>query len=378
MCSRATWQADPVMADQAVRVLHIVEATFAGVGRHVLDLANAQSNAGDEVHVVYSGIRESESFRLEREASESITWHNVEMTRSISPSDLGAVRSVRAIVKAIEPDVVHGHSTKGGIIGRLVQRHGDVTFAYTPNAFFSMNPVLRNWEGQVIRAVEWALSKRTDVLIAVSPEEKLHSAELGIDPSIVTVIPNGIQPMSDVDRVEVRNALGIGEGAQVVGFVGRLDSQKAPERLLQIWSSLHPRFPSAELVIVGDGPDRAELERTVVGDSLGNVHFAGVQDGKWAMAAFDVFVLPSRYEGFPYVLLEAAFRSLPIVASVQTNSSYLAESYSGLSLIDGEDVDGFIGAIADALTAADHSDESELEEFTVSAMHKAVSSAYVR
>lgn len=359
-------------------IVHVIEATFAGVGRHVLDLAGAQAKVGHDVHVVYSSTRESESFRYEREQNTSVTWHAVAVDRSPSARDFGAIRQINSLIRSIGPDVVHGHSTKGGMLARLCRSRG-ATIAYTPNALYTMSPGLGKNTHRMVSLLERALSKRTGVFIAVSPEERDHAQAIGLRPRSFALIPNGIEVPERVDMEEVRAALGVEvePDGVLLGFVGRLDEQKAPERLIEILEAVQESEPAAQLLIVGDGPDRPALENLVRDRRVQGVTFAGTQPGTWAMCAFDVFVLPSRYEGFPYVLIEAAHLGIPIVASHESNSSYLAEKYGRIQHALGDDTSAFacaVGALGDQFEGA----SSDLSEFTASEMSRSVERAYLQ
>jgi glycosyltransferase involved in cell wall biosynthesis len=142
--------------------------------------------------------------------------------------------------------------------------------------------------------------------------------ERGVDSDRVSVIRNG----RDVDAYDVsepeglRTELGLGDGP-IVGTVGRLVERKGHHDLLEAWSAVLDAHPDAELLLVGDGPERDALrthaERRGVADS---VHLLGRRDDvPELLALFDLFVFPSHYEGLPGALLEAMCAGLPIVTT---------------------------------------------------------------
>jgi glycosyltransferase involved in cell wall biosynthesis len=369
-----------------MRVLHIVEASFAGVGRHVLDLASAQAEAGRDVHVVFSPIRESASFAAERAELHSITWHPVDMSRTIGAVDVPAFRAVRRIIGSVGPDVVHGHSTKGGLMARLVP-NGGRPVVYTPNAVYSMNPTLDKRARSLVKQVERALASRTSTIIAVSPEERVHlTDEIGVDPDLITLIPNGIQPFEPENSTSVRAALDLPEDGPIVGFVGRLDGQKAPDDLLEIYARVAAEVPDAHFVVVGDGPLRAELETRwtkTESELAGRVQFLGEQPGTWAMSAMDLMVLPSRYEGFPYVLIEAAHLGLPIVTTAEACASLLVDGPASIAVGQAGDIEGLAAKAVESLVTsrADAAAGTTLgagrdRRFTVAGMNEAVDDVY--
>jgi glycosyltransferase involved in cell wall biosynthesis len=102
----------------------------------------------------------------------------------------------------------------------------------------------------------------------------------------------------------------------VIGYVGRLCEQKAPERLIEACLRLMPEMPDLHLLMVGDGPQRAVLQQRLENVGLGSrVTWLGEVEATQFMPAMDMFTLPSRYEGFAYVLIEALQAGLPIVAT---------------------------------------------------------------
>ena len=328
-----------------MRILHVAEATFAGVGRHVVDLVRAQADMGHEVVVLYGTVRESDRFRRGRERVHDAQWRPMAVSRRPDRSDLKAVQTVRALARGFRPQVVHGHSTKGGMLARSVPA-GEWRVIYTPHAVYSMNPELGRRARNGVDLIERRLAQRTDTVIAVSPEEETHLRMMGIEPAKVRMIPNGISPIARANGDTVRRALDVPTGCPVIGFVGRLDEQKSPHNLLDIFKRVAVARPDVHFLVVGDGPLREPLEeRASISRALaGRVHIVGEQPGPWAMAGMDVFLLPSRYEGMPYVLIEAAHLGLPMVVTKAAGSSLLQ---SGPATIVEAEV-GDINALADS------------------------------
>ncbi len=295
--------------------------------------------------MLYGTVRESDRFRRGRERVTGAHWRPMAVSRRPDTADVKALQTVRALARGFRPDVVHGHSTKGGLLARSVPR-GPWTTVYTPHAIYSMNPLLGRSARSGVDLMERRLAARTDVVIAVSPEEESHLRLMGIEPAKVRMIPNGVAPLAKANPVTVRRALNVSPDRPVIGFVGRLDDQKAPEVLLDVFKRVAVARPHVEFLVVGDGPRRAELqERTQVSRALaGRVHLVGEQPGPWAMAGMDLLALPSRYEGMPYVLLEAAHLGLPMVVT----------RAAGSSLLDGGPATIKTAEVGDVVTLAQH------------------------
>ena len=328
-----------------MKIMHVVEATFAGVGRHIVDLARAQADAGHEVIVLYGTVRESDRFRRARERVTRVQWEPIDVSRRPDKSDLKALQKVRSICRGFQPDVVHGHSTKGGMLARSVPP-GPWKVAYTPHAVYSMNPELGRGARSGVDLVERRLAARTDLVIAVSPEEEAHLRIMGIEPAKIRMIPNGIPPIKRARPDLVRRALNLPLDRPVIGFVGRIDDQKAPHTLLDVFKEVAVARARVDFVVVGDGKLRQELQaRADISPTLaGRVHLVGEQPGPWAMSGMDVLILPSRYEGMPYVLIEGAHLGLPMVVTRAAGSSLLQDGPATFRLAD----------VGDTRTLADH------------------------
>lgn len=320
-----------------VRVLHLVEAAFAGVGRHVLDLVTHQvAEPGWEVDVAYGTSRADAPFLGRLESLDVAEVLTIDGAAGMGPNDVDTIRRLRRHVAERGIDVVHGHASKGGALARLVAMGTGAKAVYTPNALITQAPQLGRVRHGVYRGIEMVLAPLTDHLIHVSDAEAEHARAIGLRPRASSVIPNGIDPVPLPTSDAARAALGLGvkggDDADLVtiGFVGRLDEQKNLDLLLHAYAALRAsgraagpaelpptELPPIELVVIGDGPLRAQHE--ALADRLampGPVRFLGKQPGAASMPAFDVLALPSRYEGFPYVLLEAMAAGVPSVATV--------------------------------------------------------------
>jgi len=303
------------MKVSALRILQIVEATGGGVGRHVLDLCERLLHSGHEVHLAYSDERMEDGFARRMRSMDGLQRFPVSMRRSPHPSDLFAVARIGRYLRGGERfSIVHGHSSKGGAMARISAALCGLPAVYTPNAFRTQDPEISTNGFRVYREVELALAALGGEIIAVSGDERRHAEGLGLPPSRLHVVHNGVPLQRRAEEQISRAELGLSDNALVIGAVGRLTHQKAPERLLLAFEQL--QHPNLQLVIVGDGPQEEQLRAQC--QSLGiadRVHWLGARDGFSMMPLFDLLALPSRYEGLPYVLLEALLSGLPIVVS---------------------------------------------------------------
>lgn len=330
-----------------MRVLLITQAPGGGVGRHFLDLAEGLSAEDIEVVGIYSPRKLDRQFRDRLAADGLPAMHELSMRRAIHPLDAVDLRRLLRMIRALGPfDLVHGHSSKGGALARLAAARLQMPCVYTPHAIVTLDPTLAPWQRRFYANIERWLARRTAAIIAVSNDEATHIHDLGIDSRKVHIVPNGIDQSNLPTRAEARARLGIGEDTTVVGFVGRLTPQKAPDVMLQAFAAAFKERRDVQLVMVGSGPAEDETRRLVDQLELGrNVLLLGDVAGPPLMPAFDVFCLSSRYEAMPYVYLEALAAGLPIVSTeVGGASMSVQEGHNGL-LVPPDDIQALAAAL---------------------------------
>jgi glycosyltransferase involved in cell wall biosynthesis len=319
--------ADTIGARQrTLQVCQVIECTGAGgSARHLIDLVDTLVGThGVETHLIWSPLTADAHFTKWIEASK-IAHHPIAMHHRPGLHDVKAVRAIRKYLTTHGPfDVVHGHSSKGGALARLAAVGLGAKVVYTPHALVVMNPSLPRIGRFVYGSVEKLLMPLTHRMIAVSSEERDVACKLGMSQAKVAVVPNGIEAGRHADRQSIRRQLDLAADEVVVGYVGRMVPQKNPELLLNAFAGVVPGNPKAVLVLVGDGPLMSQVRSRI--DELGiadRVRLLGARPGRALMPAFDVFVLPSRYEGFPYVALEAMDAGLPLIATDKSNCQIL-------------------------------------------------------
>jgi glycosyltransferase involved in cell wall biosynthesis len=319
-------------ADAKLKILLAIESTSGGSARHVLDLAGGLLDAGHGVHIVYSSLRADKWFLEELATLKGVQTHIVDMHRNPGPGDIAALRSLRRIMRSAGPfDVVHGHSSKAGALVRLAGLGFGSPRVYTPHAFVTLDPELSWAKRLVFTTAEFFLQFFGQGVICVSDEEQKHARTLGIWSKLLFTVENGLAAMPPADRAAARKELGLDESDICFGFVGRISGQKPVERLVRAYQSIGSAHPRMVITIIGDGPDYAHVRGLTESLHISDrVRMPGSADGKFLMAGFDAFVLPSRYEGFPYVFLEALARGLPILTTdVGGASSVVDEGRNG-------------------------------------------------
>jgi glycosyltransferase involved in cell wall biosynthesis len=310
-------RAPPAPAPRPRRALMVVESCGGGTGRHVTDLCRGLVARGWDVHLLLS-LGRADGLFLDRLADlDGVRCKALPMRKGVHPSDLAVVRRARRYLRDEGPfDVVHGHSSKGGAVARLTALGTGVPCFYTLHGFGADDPTMPRPKRLFYLAVERLLCPATRRVIAVSPEERRAAVRLGLGASRVVLVPNGVGASELAPRDQARAALGVAGRDLVVGFVGRMVIQKAPDVLLRAAARFANRVPHAKLAMVGDGPLRRELEQLAAALGLsGRVLWLGERDARQLTAGFDVFAMPSCKEGLPYVVLEAMSAALPVVGT---------------------------------------------------------------
>lgn len=255
-----------------------------------------------------------------RELGATVRWW--EATRDPGTGVVGECLSLSRVLADTDPHLVHLHSAKAGLVGRLVVRR-QTPVIYQPHgwSFLAATGLAR---AATLRWERWATTW-TDELVCVSEAERQVGTSAGVRVR-TSVVPNGVdldawQPQGSEERSDARERLGLDPGPLAV-CVGRLARQKGQHDLLGSWPEVRAAVPDAQLVLVGDGPDRDALERAA--DTMEGVRFVGSRSdvADW-LTASNVVVVPSLWEGMALVPLEAMATARSVVA---TNVTGIVES----------------------------------------------------
>jgi len=320
------------------RVLQVLEATIGGTRRHLRDLCLGLRDRGWEVDAAVA-LRRDRGFGsdLELFRSRGIGVWPVAMVRRPAPVGDGlAVRRLAGVVRQVRPDVIHAHSTKAGLLARLAVGTRGPPVVYTPHCFaFEMEaPRLRR---ALYRAVERACVPRTARLIAVSRAEQQAALELGYAPEQVHLIPNGIpsRPESPVETPR----------RYAVAFIGRFCRQKGIDLAIAALRRLAAGHPGLEFAVMGSG-DRAATARLDDLPAVTVLPFGDAPAVQRLLAESRVLTLPSRWEGLPYLLLEAMEAGTAVVAAGVGGVTDVVTDGRDALVIPADDVAAQVRALA--------------------------------
>jgi len=301
-----------------LKVLHVITDTnIGGAGRYLLYLL--PQPAFRDVDIAVACPDGELSVRLEAAGIRRLNISGRDI--SFSPR---LTRELAALVKAEKPDIVHTH---GSLSGRIAARMRKIPVVYTKHGQVrtpDRRGIASSQAGPFTRLVNRVATRvLADRVIAVSDRVRKELEDSGIQPSMITVIPNGIdlspyrQKAKRTSKAKAADADAQGKRSFLIGTVARLSPEKGIDTLLDAAKIVVTSYPSARFVIAGTGPLERELAQKVRDLRLENcVRMVGFVDNVPGLfSGLDLYVLPSDTEGIPLALLEAMAAGLPVVAT---------------------------------------------------------------
>jgi glycosyltransferase involved in cell wall biosynthesis len=367
------------------RVLHVLRAPVGGLFRHVRDLVPAQHELGLKVGMVCDsnaadGLTKERLAALEPHLD--LGLHLIPMQRGVGLADAAAYRTVRDVALKCQADILHGHGAKGGAYARLasaaLRKTGrDVASFYTPHGG-SLNYPASTIKGKVYMALERRLERMTGGVVFESAwSERIYRQQVCEPACAVRVVPNGLLPSDFEEHVPAVDAVDI-------VFIGELRHAKGIDLLLESLAAVRLRH-DVKAVIVGDGPDAAVLKEMAEALGLaGVVSFPGAMPARKAFSKARVLVIPSRWESFPYIVLEAAAAGIPMIT---TDVGGIPEIVHGTDtkLVRPDDVPSLVDAInavladpGEAVARAKRLRDAVQSRFTVERMARDIADLYDR
>ncbi|HEY8703610.1 MAG TPA: glycosyltransferase family 4 protein [Gaiellaceae bacterium] len=349
--------ADERTTPEPIKVLRVIaRLNVGGPALHVAYLTAGLADRGYETTLVAGTLARGEESMAAASETRGVRIETLPaLHREIGPlRDAQAIVRLARLIRKERPTILHTHTAKAGAVGRIAALlagsarppivvhtfHGHVLHGY-------FNPLTT----LAFRMLERWLARVTTALVAVSPEVRDDLVRLHVAPaSKFTVIRLGIEldertSADENERAETRRQLGVGQDAFIVGWVGRMTAVKRTDDVMRALRGLVDRGVDAYLCLVGDGPDRDQLERYA--HELGVVKrclFVGYQeDVARFYSAIDALLLPSANEGTPVSVIEALAAQRPAVAT----------RVGGTPDVIRDGVDGFLVEVGDADALSD-------------------------
>jgi glycosyltransferase involved in cell wall biosynthesis len=339
------------MSGRRLRVLNIITRMIRGGAQETAMLQAALLDPERFQCEILTGPETGSEGSLQEETrARGIPLHvEPSLVRAVRPwQDLRALKRIEARLRGGRYDIVHTHTSKAGVLGRVAARRAGVPVVVH---------TAHGWAFHVRGGGYWApierwCARRCDAIVVVSRTDETSGLAHGVGvPSQYHLIRSGIEldtfRAPGVTRDEMRRRLGWRPQAFVVGMVGRLSPQKAPLDLVAAFARIAAERPELELALIGDGPLRADVDRAFESAGLaGRVHRLGLRaDVPQLLVALDALALTSRWEGMPRVFPQAMAARLPILATAVNGArEAVVAGETGLLVPPGD-----VAAIAAAL-----------------------------
>ena len=339
-----------------IKVMQIIaRMNVGGPAVLVADLMRNLDSQKFSTVLVTGYCDENESDYLDEVAHDVAAVRIPGLGRSVSPlKDLGAFFLLIKEIRAFKPDVIHTHTAKAGVLGRLAgliarpQAKRVHTFhGHLLHGYFSSGKT------RLVITLEKVLGFITYKFVAIGNVVKTDLVRAGIAPeSKFEVIYPGLQELDRYPQTQAQSALGLDPSKKYVVFVGRLTSIKRPERLIDLARFLKVKYPDSWLLIAGAGELLESLSAQAENEVLPVTFLGWRKDIGTILSASDIAILCSDNEGIPLTLIQASQAGLPIVSTdVGSVSDIVISGTTGL--LTAVSSEGLIQGVATLLDEPD-------------------------
>jgi len=314
-----------------IKVLHVIaRMNVGGTARYVEELIKNIPDSALATGYVQGA-------EVEDPAVETLpVFRILHLGRKMSPiSDFKAWRELSKVVREQKPIILHTHTFKAGLIGRLI--HGPHKHVHTFHGHLFDDNSFSLIERKVITLVERWLAHRTDVLVSVGQNvgKELRDAGIGFKGRWISIAP-GVQPLPTINKLKARTTLELSRSELIVGWMARMAPVKNPGLLLKVAAQL----PTIQFVMAGGG----ELLEEAKLNAPANVKVLGWTDASIFWSAVDIAISTSDNEGMPIALIEAQLAGVPVIATdVGSNSEVVIDEVTGL--VTKKNVDALVKAV---------------------------------
>ncbi len=322
----------------------ITQGAWGGAQRSVFDCATSLSQTHDITVAV--GAKNTSSDLQDQLRTKAPGIRLVQLKHLVRPfsliQDFLAIFELKKLYQTLQPDIVHLNSSKAGIVGSLSNLFSFPSWktVYTVHGWVFLEP-LNHFTKWLYKTLEKMTARFKNAFIILSPEEKEVGLLLGIPSSKISVIPLGIDPpKNSFTQTQAQNQLFSAEkmprASEWIGTIAGLYPAKGIDLLIEAISKIKNHIDDTAFVIIGDGPERKNLEKKIQELQVSDIVFlvGKKENASELLSAFDKFVLPSKKEGQPYALLEAMSFHLPILATKVGGIPSLLEHYPNATICE--------------------------------------------
>ena len=315
------------MNKQRPKIVHVVEAFGGGVYSFLVDLLNNLIDDYD-ITVIYA-LREQTPPNFMDDFDSRIKFINSKyLKRNIGLNDLKALFEIRKLIKEENPDIVHCHSSKAGLITRVGINTKKYKTFYTPHGYSFLMQDSSKLSRIMYKLIEKIGSLNHSTIIACSKGEYEESLKLT---KRATYVSNGVN-LQKLRKYIPENVREINTDNLTITTTGRVSYQKNPE----LFNQIAERFPNIKFIWVGTG----DLEDKLTSNNISITGWKNKDELMQILNESDVFILPSLWEGLPISLLEAMALKKPcIVSNVIGNKDVINNKENGFIC---NDLDEFV------------------------------------
>jgi glycosyltransferase involved in cell wall biosynthesis len=312
------------------KIVHLLHS-LGGVDVYLRLLLNNIDTDSFE-NIVIHGTKDTPVTFLDKD-KKNVQEYKISIFREISVlNDLKATYQTYQILKKEKPDLIHSHSAKGGIIGRLLGPLLGIKVIYTPHAFSYLSTQSKLKRGVFLGIEKW-LSKRSSLLLATSNSEKKRAIEeVGFDPQNTIVFNNCIEPILKIDPLTIPKTW----PDNYICTVGRPSYQKNIEHMIRVMNEVN-KEAKIHLLVMGVGPvsDQLESVKNLIQEldmekEVTLLSWTERTDVFNIINQSKLYISTARYEGLPYAVIESLALSKPcIVTNCDGNRDLIIDGYNG-------------------------------------------------
>lgn len=368
-----------------MKLLLISESVGGGLRKHIVQLIENLDQEEFDIYFIHGTKTLDDAFVSQYEnlgkKVKLISCDSFERELNLK-QDIETYRFVSKKIHQIRPDIVHCHSSKAGVIGRLAaKRHGIKSVFYTPHAYSFLSPEFGRKKKKIFIGIEKLMSKfATTKTFCVSNGEKNAALDNSLDKSDkLEVIYNGLPGIELPAKEETKVRLGLRKENFVIGNNARMSAQKNPKLFMEIARELINIDKNYHFVWAGDGPLMNKAIEFVRTNNLeNNIHLLGDRnDSEIIVAGYDIFLITSLYEGLPYAPIEAMRAGVPILATnVVGNNEIVTEGINGYFIEEKIDKN-LVRKVEKAKLLSDYSVRAQFtKEFSLEKMISSIKANY--
>jgi len=304
---------------QPIRVLHVVtRMNTGGVAVLIGNLMRNYDKGAFEFKLAAGVCDTTEEDYLQAVARDIPAVKIPSLLRAISPvKDLAAFFQIVKVIRQFKPDVIHTHTSKAGLLGRLaaIVTHPKAKRVHTYHGHL-LDGYFSKFKTFLLIKIEAVLAKRTHRLIAMGNQVKRDLLDAGVGKNEqYNVLFPGLVAVEQIAKDKARVSLGLNPGDIYCLYVGRLTQIKRPDRLLDVFAELKDRNVEVKLLIAGEGEMLDYVKARISNESL-NVELLGWQKDMSAIySAADILILCSDNEAVSLALIEGSQYGLPLVST---------------------------------------------------------------